>query len=411
MQPNGQPPISNDPQNQQPMPMAPPPANPANGPQMQAPTQPAMPMAPQQPAMPAAQMPMTPNMPMQQPAQMPMPTQQAPFVPPAPVTPSFNTATTGKSKVSLLLGGLVGVLVLLGLIGGAYMMLLSPAALSKKASVAFMNAATSGNKDALYKLSDATSADDKAFLDHSSDSVKGSYTASKNTSKDGKYYYLYSLTGATSKYARTIVAKKDGKWLVNDFVYSTNELALIPGKSTDTTTSKTDTPAAAPAKSATPVASTAKTCIVQDDYKWMNYNKINDSVSYDSTYGGNAFNKTADMFFKPDSTEETSFLSTYDDWADFAKHAADKQWIFHLEGSVYGKDAASVASKKLASERSNKVKDALISRGVPADRIVIDTPHDYSDEPQDSAMLQIYRRVQILVDPTCTSAAASTSGR
>lgn len=147
-------------------------------------------------------------------------------------------------------------------------------------------------------------------------------------------------------------------------------------------------------------------CLTQEDYKWMNYDKQPSSVNFDPTYDPASYtvNKTENMFFKADSTDEDSLLSVYDDWADFAKHAPDKQWKFRLEGSINGKNAD---SEGLANKRAERVKQQLISRGVPADRIIIDPPVIQSDASYDS----IFRRVQVVVDPTCITAPSSGTGR
>ena len=162
---------------------------------------------------------------------------------------------------------------------------------------------------------------------------------------------------------------------------------------TGDSTSKTDTS-----------AKKVLACLEQDDYKYMNYDKQPGTVTYDKTYdsSGSTLNRYDHMFFKPDSTTEDIDLSAYDDWADFATHAKDKQWKFRLNGSVYGSDAQTAASQKLANDRAERVHSQLVSRGVPETRFVIDAPHDYSNEAQENNKSQIYRSVKILIDPTCT---------
>ena len=147
----------------------------------------------------------------------------------------------------------------------------------------------------------------------------------------------------------------------------------------------------------------ALACLTQDDYRYMNYNKEPDTVTFDATYdaSGSTFNKYESMFFKPDSTTEDVDVSAYDDWADFATHAKDKQWKFRLSGSVFGKDAKTAASQKLANDRAERVHSQLVSRGVEESRFVIDAPRSFTDEVQDNNIPQIYRSVQILIDPTC----------
>lgn len=186
----------------------------------------------------------------------------------------------------------------------------------------------------------------------------------------------------------------------------------------DSMTATTTTTAPSPQ-----AAANSASCVVNDDYKWLVSDHSAPGVKYDTKFrplndpAGGTFNANTDMFFKPDSTDEFTYynqpnpdLSAYDNLAQFYKNTSSKQWKFRLEGSTFGSDAAAASSLKLANARADKVKAALLSRGVPADRIVIDPPHDYSHEDQNFDN-DIYRRVEIVVDPTCNTGAASTNGR
>lgn len=308
-----------------------------------------------------------------------------------------------------MIGAIAATMAAVLLIGGvlSYIFLFSPAALAKKTSSSFMKAATTHDTTKLYKLADAENdTDSKRFLDNASNSVSGNFSLKEKTNKDSKWFFLYNLTNADKKEARTIVEKKDGKWIVSSFVYSKGNLALVPGtsSSTDTTSSSTQTTPSQPRTS-------TLACLTQDDYKYMNYDKQPSSVTFDTTYDPSNYtnNHINDMFFEPDSLKEASFTSFYDDWTDFASHASTKQWKFRLEGSTYGSDASAATSKKLANDRASKVKSELMSRGVPADRIVIDSPHDYGSEIQDERSNEIYRRVEVVIDPTCNNSGAGSS--
>lgn len=331
---------------------------------------------------------------------------------PVPVAGQATTDTmsvpladqTKKSKKGLI-AIIAGALALLVVLAIAWIFFLSPAAQAMRYSNKFMHSITTGDIDKATEISGDSTA--KSFLTNAAPKVKGSYKLTKVHYDDGKSYFLYDLTGAQNKYARTIVEKQDGKFVIDSFVFDTKPLAIVPttAATTETPASSDDTSTPAPA----PSVSTAA-CLEQSDYRYMEYDKSQPSVTYDSTYDPAAYtsNYTADMFFKPDSTTEDSLLSVYDDWADFAKHTADKQWKFRLEGSTYGSDAGTAASKQLAQARTDKVKSQLISRGVPANRIVVESPHNYGSEVQDEKSSQIYRRVQLVIDPTCTT---STNNR
>lgn len=180
-------------------------------------------------------------------------------------------------------------------------------------------------------------------------------------------------------------------------------------KDKDTKTTPTNTTKTSTSDTAADTTS-ALACLEQQDYKWFSYDKQAPSPTVDKTYNANGttYNVTGNMFFKPDSTTEDSFTTIYDDWADFAKNNENKQWKFRLEGSTFGSDSGTASSKKLANDRTEKVKSELVKRGVSVDRIIVEAPHDYSDEEQD-ALSDIYRRVQVIIDPTCTASTTSDS--
>ncbi|MEI6481073.1 MAG: hypothetical protein WCO19_02090 [Candidatus Saccharibacteria bacterium] len=367
--------------------------------------------------------PSTPNIQPKTPAPAPVTEIAAPVAPVAPVTPSQplpsqpmpaamatpvpGAVTASKSKKPFIFVGIAAAIILF--IALTFLIILPAMSLlqAKSRADGFMKNMTSGDvSSALQYVKNGGDAEDKAFLTSAATSVKGSYSFKDSTKKDGKYYARFTLSGGKNVSARTELINEAGKWYLDGFFYSSKELALVPaaGEEKVTTTQKAETPATA---TGTPAASGA--CLTQDDYKYMSYDKQPYSVTFDSTYNPAkyTFNKIDDMFFEPDSLKESSFDSVYDDWAEFGTKMAAKQWQFRLEGSTYGSDAASVTSKKLASERAEKVKAALVKRGVSASKIVIDPPHDYGNEAQDEKFNKIYRRVQLVIDPTCTQTASS----
>lgn len=316
---------------------------------------------------------------------------------------SSTTQSPSASNKKLIGTGIaVTVAILLILL---YVFVLAPSIQARAAATEYMTAATNGNIEKLVALSGEDTPASKAFARDVADSMKGDFKGTESAKENGKWHYLYTLDGSGKKYARLIVEKQDGKWQVSSVVYSNERLLLVPKESTSSSSSKPTTDTQAPS-ALTPQATTSLACLTQDDYKYFNYDKQPSTVTYDNTYNPAkpTFNKTGNMFFKPDSTQEDSFSSVYDDWADFANNNSGKQWKFRLEGSVFGNDSATQSSKQLAVDRSNEVKNELEKRGVPAERIIIDSPHDYSKEVQ-NASDKIYRRVQVLIDPTCTSSA------
>lgn len=182
---------------------------------------------------------------------------------------------------------------------------------------------------------------------------------------------------------------------------------LLKSKKDDTSNKTTNSADTKTTTSPTPTLA----CLAQDDYKYMSYDKQPSSVTYDLSYNPDepTFNYVAMMFFKPDKTDEDSLTSIYDDWAEFAQKNENKEWKFRLEGTTYGADNATPEAQKLANARSAKVQAELEKRGVPSSRFIIEKPRSYIDEQQDDALAQIYRAVEVTIDPTCNTSSASPS--
>lgn len=349
--------------------------------------------------------------------------QQAPestqSVPPSPAPASPGTVpmppATGapfvesRSQAGLIIGIITGVVVLVAVAVVAWFFWFSPAAQAQRVSTAFMRAITDKDMDKVYELTNATDDSSKKFLQNAADKSEGNFTLKAKTMKGGVGYFLYDLSNKDGKQGRTTIEKQGGKYRVSSYVLGSDRLALVPGKSSDRNTQTTPSTQESTTGGTQTSTAAALACLTNSDYKWFSYDKGEPSVIYDTTYDPAkfTFNATGYMFFKPDTTDEDSYTTIYDDWADFAKHNADKQWKFRLEGSTYGPDAGTAASKQLASARSQKVKAQLVSRGVPEDRIIIDPSHNYDTEGQDDNVKGIYRRVQVTIDPTCTGSSAN----
>lgn len=343
-----------------------------------------------------------------QPVQTPPPQPQQ-ATPPQSFSNIPSTPRTNSAKKIILL--VIGAFLLV--IGAIFIFLVLQnlqSARSRSVSDAFVVTLQKGTEEEIRALAEGDASTEEFFLGISEDIAGDGFELNASNTEESTHYYLYDLSGASVSQIRTHVEEVDGSWEVTGAFVGDN-LRLVPGNGS----ADQETAAEQPESAQSPQpASTTLSCLAQDDYKWMNFNKEPDTVTYDDTYvADQTFNKTANMFFKPDSTNEDSFLSFYDDLADFAEKNKDKQWKFRLEGSTYGSDTAAAVSKQLADERANKVRSQLESRGVPADRIVIDEPHDYGNETQDESKDQIYRRVQVLVDPTCDGSpnTSSQSGR
>ncbi len=335
-----------------------------------------------------------PQPPVQPPA--PTPTATPPVQPPAPSplqsplpAPAPPKKSSKKIILIILLVVALPILAVFAWFAFATISGVQSMAQSKNNSNAFMSAMTTNNIDEALKYSTDTSESAKQFLMSMAPNIQGKFSLRQESTRGESRFYLYTVEGATNNSARTELKKSNGKWLVEGFNTGSN-LAVMGTENT-----ATDSRAA---------VKTATACLSNDDYKWMNYDKSVPTITYDKTYdpAKHTDNYTSDMFFNPDTTNEKSFTSIYDDWADFAKHNTDKQWRFILEGSTYGSDAIAASSQKLATDRAAKVKTELIKRGVPDNRIIVKEPHNYGVETQDDSKDQIYRRVEITVDPTCS---------
>lgn len=331
--------------------------------------------------------------------------------PPAPITNTSPELPKNKSNklVFILVGTIITLFVVLALL---WFLVFSPSVQANKASAAFMNAATSADIDKLVELNDG---EGKGFLEGVIQAVEGDYSLLEKANEDEKYYFLYELTDAEANYARTVVENEDDGWGVTSIVFGQDKLKLIPSESSQETT---QAPSAAP----TTKAAAQPVCLAQDDYRYMNIGELADqNVTYDVTYeatttpGSGTFNKTGSILFNPDQTSTASDQSDlYDQWAKFASITTDKEWKFRLAGSTYDSTSFDQAAADLANSRAQAVKDALVSRGVSADRIVIDEPAGFSFiEGQDDFTNALYRKVNLTVDPTCVGSApsASNSGR
>jgi len=348
------------------------------------------------------------------PEQQAMPQQPA-EMPQAPQTmSSMPMDSSGKPK--MLIGGIAAVaLVVLGVAGFLlYTMFLSPAAQAKRASTAFMHAITANKTSDAMPFTTASSDDEKAFITSSAGSVHGSYKLNSKAFQSGKGYFLYGLSGATSKYARTTVEKSGGKWLVSSFVYSTKQLALIPGSGA------TESNTQATANNAT---SSQVACLQKSDFNQINHvnsgNVANDTGSMDYSKTGLDESQyfTAITYFLPDSLNfdpaaDTPDLTSTDkvqSVIDFYKANSSKPFSIHLYGVVA---LTGQADLEFGTQRSQKIAGMLEAGGIPKDRIEVQTSQNiatynggtWANNTSDPVAKQLARSVSMVIVPGDCSA-------
>lgn len=276
---------------------------------------------------------------------------QQPQQPMAPVTQPIQAAYAPagieppkKSKTWLW--------VLLGVLGtgllflGAMLFMAYPALQARAVATSYMDAIKANDDAALKKLSgEGTS----AFTTNMSEKLKGaSYDITSAKSKDSSYVVNFDVKGSSSVRNATVVVKKG---MVDNFIVdsqgsSTSDSSEMPTLNT-----------------------TATPCLTASDLKANGITHIEDESLGEKTF-------FTDLFFNADSTV---YRSDNVASAELAKAAAlysstrSKNYGFAVQGSVY-QATSTAGGVQLAMERSQKVKDQLVSRGVAADKIVVLEP-------------------------------------
>lgn len=299
----------------------------------------------------------------QTPQAEPMPSAAPPQQPAAPITPSQGSS---KSRIGLIIGAIVAALLL---IGGAYFVYVnyfSPMAKAKKASTSFMQAITTGDKETLYELSEATTDDQKAFLDNAAEKVNGTFSLKEKTSQNDKWYFLYDLSEAQSKTARTEVEEQDGKWLVTGFFHGDDLRLVAQEEPADTPEPVEDTEEPAPN---TAVAA----CITPDDFE-----KAFEDYDYDNFYHSDSIPlyNNGTFFFVADSTSyefEDITKGDLTEFANFYTANSTKPMKYILRGDV-NESVSTAGGTALANQRAEKLKADLVALGVPESVIEIREP-------------------------------------
>jgi len=305
-----------------------------------------------QPVQPIAPPPVQPAQPMMQ----PQPTLQVP-----------SPASAKKSKLPMIIIGVVlGLLAAVAIIG-LVLYYSSPSSQSKRTSDRFMKAVTSGNISEATKLTGNTDAESQKFIKTASEATKGKYKFVASTGKEKKYYFLYTLSGGDQNYARTIVEQREGKWFVGSYVYGKDKLALIPGMTT-TADNKVAIPAA--------TGATSGMCLQDSDVAVLTGGQAYGTDMPDGyrVYVGDA------VFFGANNTvydfpDQVGTMLTQ--WGSFYSTNKGKEFTIHLKGKVHD-STNSAANDKLANDRAAKVKADMVAHGIKASVIVIDPPQTAS---------------------------------
>lgn len=111
----------------------------------------------------------------------------------------------------------------------------------------------------------------------------------------------------------------------------------------------------------------------------------------------------ASVFFEPDTTEY-AFEATnesLDTMAKFTKENEENKFVLQISGSVNA-NTGSAADITLANARAEKVKSDLVSRGVQAERVVIEAPEQYDQSSSQTDLAKsANRHVTVWAKSTC----------
>jgi outer membrane protein OmpA-like peptidoglycan-associated protein len=323
------------------------------------------------------------------PVQPQMQPQPEPTPTPSPYPTSSPQLAPKKSKKGLIIGlSIGGAVVLVGVILAVLVAIAMPSLESIARADKFMQHMTAG--DVAGAMVDAGNDESsRAFIAQASEKVKGATykLADKQYNAKGQSYYLYTLSGVDQKYARVATAVANGKRVVSSFVYSTTQLALVPGvASTTQPEAQTNSPAA------------TGQCFAPSDYNvafgYNNTLSFSEEVPY-----------TTNVHFQPDSLEYTDTASGQgaDQVAQIVTSNPGKGYKISLQGSVATTNAA---DKDFANSRANKVKAALVAKGVAASNITILDPSNVADmggDNNNATLKEMARNVVIKFAPACST--------
>lgn len=280
-------------------------------------------------------------------------------------------------------------LILISAVIAILTILMLPIIQARAVSNNFTNAVRAGDCKTAISLTN-TSTDQMDVAYKYCDSLKKSIGSSQSDviyeQKDNKFGFVYEIKGGTSKYLRIVVS--DG--LIDD-VTVTNSM---PGifSSSENVKENTEKPAEVTQTQNSSVCEP----LVNTDFTPL-------LASAGSISGMKFYTDT--IFFKADSLDyqyPDVIKPHYTKVADFVK-VTKKPFSITLSGSVY-KDYNTQAGRDFAQKRSEKVKNELISAGVPASLIIVGSPKEYPYGQKNSIDQNIFRNVDIKISSTCNGA-------
>lgn len=297
--------------------------------------------------------------------------QPASVLPPSPVPqyPAQPATTPKKHKKGLIIGIVIGAVVVVL----AILVIIALPAIQRQALASnFIDDVTAGKiESAVTRTGDATS---KTYLTTAATKLKGE-TAKFTDSKynpDSESYYLFDLSGGTYKSARVSVTKEKGKLVVASFVYDTQQLKLVPSSSkTTSNSSNTSTKTEATTTTTTPTSTaTQNKCLVAADFISLSSYPLDPEpngtyVWRDSVF----FNADAATYAYADIMPDK-----YTKYKTFYGQESAKDFTIQITGQVN----STASDATLATARATKVQTDLENlAGIPASRIVVNTPSNY----------------------------------
>lgn len=195
------------------------------------------------------------------------------------------------------------------------------------------------------------------------------------------------MSGSTNKGAAGYLVNFDVK---NSATIKVMAIIVFKGKvnTVNINTKGGVTPADSPAPSSTASAQADGACLTPDIVR-----KSTSSAYAPSLYRTSGFQGGITVFFQSDTIEfdaetaslQISDITTFGDWA---KTNASRKFHLEITGKVQG-DITSAAGTQLAASRTDKIKQALMARGVAESQIKI---MPYESKPGTDALTQSARR-------------------
>jgi len=308
------------------------------------------------------------------------PQQSVPTVQQQQPTPYSPGVPAPKKRSLLWLWITLGVFGTLAAIGAILFIFAFPGIQARATASEFMGAVAKDDEATMKKLSDSGR---DGITQKATAGLKGAtYTIKDSTDKGNIGYVVNFDVKNSSTLTNTTVVVKSGK--VTTFNINSK------GTSTGTQGIATD-------------SATASSCLTVSDLKTAGISYIDQESLDAGTRSGNG-TYLGELFFAPDSTNflsDTAASSELDKFATVFSTNKNKQFFFMVRGSVR-ESASTTAGATLANERSVKIKNQLVSRGVPEDMVKLYQPVSGASMSSDD----IDRRIDININVSnCNSAA------